>query len=186
MKETLGCYPVGNASTFIIETIFKQYGLDGISSVEDWGAKAYYADGGSLSDAWADRHVAIMMPMQNVPASMITESLVTRSDGHLFSLDDEVIKKLVSESGFSAYTIPAGTYEGQDEDIKTVALPIVIFTTEDADEEMIYNFTKSVYENKQYFEGVTVRLRSLILRSCMRVRQLSFIPVQSDSIRKSV
>ena len=85
---------------------------------------------------------------------MITESLVTRSDGHLFSLDDEVIEKLVSESGFSAYTIPAGTYEGQDEDIKTVALPIVIFTTEDADEEMIYNFTKSVYENKQYFEGV--------------------------------
>ena len=89
-----------------------------------------------------------MMPMQNVPASSVTESLVTRSDGHLFSLDDEVIEKLVNENGFSAYTIPAGTYEGQTEDIKTVALPIVIFTTEDADEEMIYNLTKSIYENK--------------------------------------
>jgi len=150
----LGCYPVGNASTFVIETIFKQYGLDSISAIESWGAKAYYADGGSLSDAWSDRHVAIMMPMQNVPASSVTESLVTRSDGHLFSLDDEVIEKLVNENGFSAYTIPAGTYEGQTEDIKTVALPIVIFTTEDADEEMIYNLTKSIYENKEYFEGV--------------------------------
>ena len=154
IKGTLGCYPVGNASTFVIETIFKQYGLDSISAIESWGAKAYYADGGSLSDAWSDRHVAIMMPMQNVPASSVTESLVTRSDGHLFSLDDEVIEKLVNENGFSAYTIPAGTYEGQTEDIKTVALPIVIFTTEDADEEMIYNLTKSIYENKEYFEGV--------------------------------
>ena len=98
--------------------------------------------------------VAIMMPMQNVPASSVTDSLVTRSDGHLFSLDDEVIEKLVNENGFSAYTIPAGTYEGQTEDIKTVALPFVIFTTEDADEEMIYNLTKSIYENKEYFEGV--------------------------------
>lgn len=69
-------------------------------------------------------------------------------------MDDEVIEKLVNENGFSAYTIPAGTYEGQTEDIKTVALPIVIFTTEDADEEMIYNLTKSIYENKEYFEGV--------------------------------
>ena len=109
IKDTLGCYPVGNASTFVIETIFKQYGLDSISAIESWGAKAYYADGGSLSDAWSDRHVAIMMPMQNVPASSVTESLVTRSDGHLFSLDDEVIEKLVNENGFSAYTIPAGT-----------------------------------------------------------------------------
>ena len=98
IKDTLGCYPVGNASTFVIETIFKQYGLDSISAIESWGAKAYYADGGSLSDAWSDRHVAIMMPMQNVPASSVTESLVTRSDGHLFSLDDEVIEKLVNET----------------------------------------------------------------------------------------
>ena len=154
IKDTLGCYPVGNASTFIVQTILKQYGLNAIEDIESWGAKVFYADGGSLSDAWADRHIAIQMPMLNVPASSVTEALVTRGDSHLFSLDEEVIEKLAAENGFQAYTIPAGTYEGQTEDIHTVALPIVVFTTEDADEDLIYNFTKSVYENKEYFLGV--------------------------------
>lgn len=154
MKDTLGVYPVGNASTFVIETIIKQYGLSGIDAIEGWGAKAYYADGASLSDAWADRHIAIQMPMLNVPASSVTEALVNRKDGHMLSLDDDVIAKLVAENGFSAYTIPAGTYEGQTEDCKTVGLPIVIFTREDADEDLIYAFTKSIYENKEYFLGV--------------------------------
>ena len=80
---------------------------------------------GSLSDAWSDRHVAIMMPMQNVPASSVTESLVTRSDGHLFSLDDEVIEKLVNENGFSAYTIPAGTYEAKQRTLKRSRSPLL-------------------------------------------------------------
>lgn len=39
IKDTLGCYPVGNASTFVIETIFKQYGLDSISAIESWGPR---------------------------------------------------------------------------------------------------------------------------------------------------
>lgn len=154
MKESVGVYPVGNASTFIIETILKQYGLSGIDAIEEWGAKPYYADGSSLADAWADRHIVLQMPMLNVPASGVTEALVTRSDGHLISLDQEIIDKLVTENGFSPYTIKAGTYEGQTEDCQTVGLPIVVFTTENVDEEIIYNFTKSIYENKEYFEGV--------------------------------
>lgn len=154
MKGTIGMYPAGNASTYIIELIMQEYGLSSAADVESWGAKAYYADGASLTDGWADRHVDIYTPMLNVPASSVTECLVTRTDGHLFNLDDDVIKALGDKYGFQPYTIPAGTYEGQDEDINTVGLGIVIFTTEDADEELIYNFTKTLYENKEYFLGV--------------------------------
>ncbi len=153
-KGSLGVYPVGNASTYIIETILKQYGLGAISDIEDWGATAYYGDGSSLADAWADRHIDIQMPMLNVPASTVTEALVTRPDGKMLSLDQDVIDKLVAENGFSAYTIPAGTYDNQAEDCLTVGLPIVVFTTAEADDEMIYNFTKAIYENKDYFLGV--------------------------------
>lgn len=154
MKETVGFYPVGNASTFIIGQILNQYGVASTDAISDWGAKPYYADGASLSDAWADRHISIQMPMLNVPASLVTEALVNRTDGHLFNLDDNVIQKLVKENGYSKYTIPSGTYEGQTKDCKTVGLPIVIFTTKDADEKLIYTFTKSIYENKEYFKGV--------------------------------
>lgn len=45
------------------------------------------------------------------------------------------------------YEIPAGTYQGQDNVVKTFGLAQVVFTDENADEEMIYQFTKSFWEN---------------------------------------
>lgn len=45
------------------------------------------------------------------------------------------------------YEIPANTYKGQDKTISTFGLAQVMFTDENADEEMIYQFTKSFWEN---------------------------------------
>ena len=42
--------------------------------------------------------------------------LVTRTDGKLFSLDEDIVSSLEEKYGFSAYTIKAGSYEGQDEE----------------------------------------------------------------------
>ena len=154
VEGTLGLYPVGNASTYIISMILQEYGIENAEDISAWGANTYYADGASISDAWADRHINIQLPMLNVPASTVTEALVTRSDGKLFSLDEDVAASLEEKYGFSSYTIKAGTYEGQDEDILTIGLPIVFFCAEDADEDIIYTFTKCLYENKDYFLGV--------------------------------
>ena len=154
VKGTLGLYPVGNASTYIISMILNEYGIENADDISAWGASTYYADGASISDAWSDRHINIQLPMLNVPASTVTEALVARSDGKLFSLDEDVVVALEEKYGFSSYTIKTGTYEGQEEDIYTIGLPIVFFCAEDADEDIIYTFTKSLYENKEYFLGV--------------------------------
>lgn len=154
IKATVGLVPVGNASTYIVSQIFAEYGLKRIEDIEQWGAKVYYADGGSLADAWADRHIDLYTQMLNVPAAACAQMLITRTNGKLISLDDNIIKNLVEKKGFHAYTIKAGTYEGQKEDCKTVALPIIFFTTKDTDESIVYNFVKSIYENKEYFLGV--------------------------------
>lgn len=154
VKATLGVNPIGNASTYVMAQILDAYGVKTITDIEKWGAKAYFADGASISDAWADRHVDMQMLMLNVPASLITQNLVTRTDGKLIGLESDIIKILVEKHGFQPYTIPAGTYDRQKEDCKTVALPTVFFTTEDADPTLIYNFTKALYKNKVYFQGV--------------------------------
>ncbi|MBQ6075283.1 MAG: TAXI family TRAP transporter solute-binding subunit [Lachnospiraceae bacterium] len=154
MKCTVGLYPVGNASTLIVSMILQAYGLNDPTDMEKWGASVYYADGASLADAWKDRHIDIQSPMLNVPASSVTEALVNRTDGKLVSLDEDVIQTLCDKYGFAKYTIKAGTYDGQKEDIYTVGLPIVFFCAEDADEDTVYTFTKTLYENKDYFLGV--------------------------------
>ncbi|MCE8006112.1 TAXI family TRAP transporter solute-binding subunit [Aestuariivita sp.] len=65
------------------------------------------------------------------------------------------------------YEIPAGRYNGQDQAVKTFGLAQVIFTDENADEELIYQFTKAFWENvgalqetNTSFNGMTPELRS--------------------------
>ncbi len=63
------------------------------------------------------------------------------------------------------FEIPANTYKGQDEAVQTFGVAQVVFTDEDADEEMIYQFTKSFWENldslqdaNSSFKGMTPEL----------------------------
>ena len=42
-----------------------------------------------------------------------------------------------------SYTIPAGTYAGQEEDVPTSAVKLTLFITADMDEETVYQMTKT-------------------------------------------
>lgn len=44
-------------------------------------------------------------------------------------------------------TIPAGTYQGQDGDVATVAVGNYLVTSEDVPEEVVYQMTKLIFEN---------------------------------------
>lgn len=48
---------------------------------------------------------------------------------------------------FVAATIPAGTYEGQAEDVPTLAITNILVTHEDVSEETAYQMTKQLFEN---------------------------------------
>ena len=48
---------------------------------------------------------------------------------------------------YASYTIPAGTYANQDEDVPTSAVKLTLFLTPDVDEETAYQMTKVFWEN---------------------------------------
>lgn len=48
---------------------------------------------------------------------------------------------------FIAATIPAGTYEGQAEDVSTVAITNILVTHDGVSEEVAYQMTKQLFEN---------------------------------------
>ncbi|WP_166461772.1 TAXI family TRAP transporter solute-binding subunit [Paracoccus alkanivorans] len=63
------------------------------------------------------------------------------------------------------FEIPAGTYKGQDKAVQTLGLAQVVFTDANADEDMIYSFTKNFWENLEAlqeqnssFAGITPEL----------------------------
>lgn len=152
IRITMGVPPTGQGSNYIAQIIFSAMGYK-IEDIGEWGSKIYYASGTDLVNAWKDRHTNVIISTYNVPASAIEESLMARK-GKILNMGKKLINVLVDEKGFAEYTIPAGTYSVQDNDVVTAALPIVIITRDDVSEEIIYYLTKAIYENKDYMIGV--------------------------------
>lgn len=48
---------------------------------------------------------------------------------------------------FQAAEIPAGTYDGQDEAVPTLAITNILVTSSEVDEELVYQMTKQLFEN---------------------------------------
>jgi TRAP-type uncharacterized transport system substrate-binding protein len=65
--------------------------------------------------------------------------------------------------------IPAGTYSGQEGDIVTTSLPMIVYTTTQMDDDTAYVLTKTFWENKDelvqaaaWWKGVDDRLMANI------------------------
>ena len=60
----------------------------------------------------------------------------------------EIARKLMdSNSFYTPYIIPAGTYAGQDTDIVTVTVKATLIVSASASEEDVYNITKAIFDN---------------------------------------
>ncbi|HEY9058244.1 MAG TPA: TAXI family TRAP transporter solute-binding subunit [Aurantimonas sp.] len=57
----------------------------------------------------------------------------------------EIAEKLGAP--FQAAEIPAGTYDGQDAAVPTLAITNILITSSDVDEELVYQMTKQLMEN---------------------------------------
>ena len=84
--------------------------------------------------------------MSGIPASAVTQAC--SSGSKLLNVDDAVLKALKEKfPWYAPYTIPAGTYPGQDQDVKTSAIKMVMFCRGDLDEQTVYDLTKTFWEN---------------------------------------
>lgn len=149
----LGLPPVGNASNYLANLIFEAAGMTSAAALKEYGGDVYFADGASLIDAWKDRHINSIFLTYNVPASSVSDALTGRS-GRILAIDGAVGKLLTEKYGFDTYTIKAGSYSGQDSDVPSVALPIVVFTTVEMQDEDAYNMAKAIFEGKEGFLNV--------------------------------
>jgi TRAP transporter TAXI family solute receptor len=69
----------------------------------------------------------------------------------MVSVPADVVEKLGAP--YVAATIPAGTYDGQDADVPTVAVVNFLVTREDVSEETAYQMTKLLFENLPELEA---------------------------------
>lgn len=68
---------------------------------------------------------------------------------------------------WTPYTIPAGTYPGQAEDVQTIAQPNFLATSADLPEEHVYQITKTIYENLPFLNAIHPATKAMAIESAI-------------------
>ncbi len=101
------------------------------------------------ADALKDGKIDAAFIVAGAPTPAIQE-LAATSSIYLIPIDGAVADKVMEASPFYAtYKIPAGTYEGQTQDVTTVTIKATLIVSANASEDDVYNITKAIFDNKE-------------------------------------
>ena len=126
---------------------------------------AQYQSFGDSADALKDGKIDAAFIVAGAPTPAITE-LATAANAYLVPIDGEVAEKLMADCPFyTIYEIPAETYKGQTEAVKTVTVKATMIVSADASEEDVYNLTAAIFDNieaitKEHAKGAELTLEN--------------------------
>jgi len=115
-----------------------------------------YMGYGASADAIINGTIdGVNMP-SGIPTSALTRVFAIKSDDvALLEFTDAQVQKANGDYNlWSRYVIPAGTYPGQDKEIRTIAQPNFLAVRDDVREEDVYLITKTIYENLLFLNGI--------------------------------
>ena len=126
---------------------------------------------GTIDGAWI---------MSGAPASAVTQACT--SGCKLIDISDDIISALQEKyPWYAPFTIPAGTYPGQDADVQTSAIKMTMFCRGDLDEETVYQLTKTFWENIDALGEAQSNLKGLTPEEA--VKDIANLPLHAGAER---
>lgn len=117
------------------------------AGIKETDIKAQYQSFADSADALKDGKIDAAFIVAGAPTPAITE-LCTTNSAYLVPIDGAVADKLMAECPFyTVYEVPAGTYQGQTEAVKTVTVKATLIVNDTASEEDVYKLTSAIFEN---------------------------------------
>ena len=171
-------FAVGVAGSSITGECQNHFTAAGLSFPDDisceyinFGDAVDMMQNGTLEGAWI---------MAGVPAAAVTQA--TTAGCQILEISDEVINDMKGDfPWYAPYTIPAGTYPNQDEDIQTSAVKMVMFCRGDLDEQAVYDLTKTLWENMEKLGESQAPLRGLTAEAA--VQDIADLPLHPGAQR---
>ena len=138
----------GSGVYFNAVDILSAYGLGDLDADGKFTKiNATYQSFGDSADSLKDGKIDAAFIVAGAPTTAIMDLSTTKA-AYLVSLDDAHIDELLAASPYyTKHVIPAGTYNGQDEDVTTVAVGAVILARDDVSEDAIYALTADIFDN---------------------------------------
>ena len=135
----------GSFGELAAERVFGVFGVD-INNPPAW-LTVEKTSGGAIKDGLSDDLYDLTIDHIGSGQANTTELCLNHAMYDV-QLSDETLAKLC-EQGFDYVTVPAGTWNGQNVDIKTVGSQQCIIVSADMDDEVAYNIIKALCENRQ-------------------------------------
>lgn len=120
---------------------------------------------GPSADSLQDGRIVGLSIPGGAPLSAITRAMAARgSKVTLLSFTDTQLASINKKYPlWHRATITAGTYPGQDEDIASIAHANVLAVHENVAPEIVYQITKSIYENLDFLVNIHPAVKELSL-----------------------
>ena len=140
----VGVGPAGAGFEFFVGPLLGAHGL----TYDDFSPLNATQSG--AVDLIADGSAAAVFVGGAVPTASITQASASQ-DIHFIPFDDDAKQQLIDEYlFFNPATIPAGTYRGQTEPFEGLDVGSMhLIASAAADEEFVYNVTKTLYEQRE-------------------------------------
>jgi len=133
----------GSGVEFNAKQILAAYGIDMDKDIEKQNLGF-----GPSADALKDEKIDAFFCVAGIPTTAITE-LAMGNEITVVPVDDDKFAELSAQYGFyTQQVIPADTYNGMTEDVKTVAVMATYIVDNELSEETVYQITKNIFENK--------------------------------------
>lgn len=134
----------GSATELNSRDLAKVFGLDYLKKKE---FKPEFASEAQSVELMKNRQADGANLIAGIGAASVTD-LMSSGKYELISISDDKLAELHKiNPAYFKFIIPANTYPNQPTAVQTFAVANYIFTRKDLPEELVYKFTKAIYEN---------------------------------------
>uniref|UniRef100_A0A7C4RRB9 TAXI family TRAP transporter solute-binding subunit n=1 Tax=Desulfatirhabdium butyrativorans TaxID=340467 RepID=A0A7C4RRB9_9BACT len=168
MKIGVGAPGSGTEANF--RQLLDIYGL----SKDD--IKGQYLSFSESAEQFKDRHIDAFIVVAGIPNSAIVD-IATQHDIRILNIAGDAAKKLSQKYPFLAPAkIPANTYKNQAQDVETVAVNAVLIAGKELPVDVVYNLTKTLFENQADLASAHAKGKELNLQAAVKGVSIPFHP----------
>lgn len=143
--------------------------------------KAQYVGFTEAIDLMRNRQLDGAWIMAGTPTAAVTEMCAT-ADAKLLPLDAQLLEKIQARyPWYVPYTIPAGTYPGQTEPVKTSAVKLLLLVDASVPDALVYELTKTLWTHMPELAGVHPVLKGMT--PDLAVKDLAELPLHPGSVQ---
>jgi len=105
------------------------------------------------------------------PTGAVTKLMKESAGGFtiLEITDEQAAKMDGGQNIWTPFTIPAGTYLGQSEDVKTTAQANFLVVNASVDEEHVYELTKTIYDNLPFLRAIHTATNAMAVEKSLMI-----------------